>query len=104
MSGERAQGEKGGKENPIGKGPLEDHFRDFIEKVFEDEVERGLIPREEIHLLEEEDNEVDKDEAAQTQAEDLQIFTSHIAVDDPVMIKHRQRTLSISVGGGQRLR
>jgi hypothetical protein len=43
MPREHAKGEKGGKQNPIGKGPLKCHLRDFVEKVFEDERKRCSI-------------------------------------------------------------
>jgi hypothetical protein len=65
VPGERAESEKGSKKNGIGKGPLEYHLGDLKEEVLEYQVERGLVFDEEIHLLEEEDNYIDKDQAAQ---------------------------------------
>jgi hypothetical protein len=41
-----------------------------------------------IHLLKEHDDNVDENQAAQAQAENPQIFTDDIAVEDPVTFKH----------------
>jgi hypothetical protein len=43
---------------------------------------------ESIYLLEEKDNDVDEEQAAQTQTEDLQIFPNDISMKDTVTIKH----------------
>jgi hypothetical protein len=65
VTGEGPEREKDGKQYRIGKGPLKDHFGDLIEEVFEDEEERGLVFDEDIHLLEEEDDDIDEDQTAQ---------------------------------------
>jgi hypothetical protein len=67
VSREYAKGEESGEENCIRKSPLEGDLWNFIEEVFEDQVERGLIFDKEIHSLEEEDNDIDEDQATQTQ-------------------------------------
>jgi hypothetical protein len=43
-------------------------------------VERGLVSNEEIHLLEEEDDDIDEKQAAQAQAKDLQVFPYDISM------------------------
>jgi hypothetical protein len=77
---------------------LEDHLGDLIEEIFEDEEERGLMFDEEIHLLKKEDDHIDEDQTAQTENEDLQIFTDNITVQNPIAFKHLRRVLSTSFG------
>jgi hypothetical protein len=62
---EGAESEEGAQEGCIGDCPLKSGFRDLIEKVFEHQVERCLKSIEKIHLLEEEDNDVNQDQTAQ---------------------------------------
>jgi hypothetical protein len=71
MAGERSKGEEGSEQDGVGKSPLENDLRDLIEEVQKDNGERGIVFDEEIHLLEEEDDDVDEDQAAQAQAEDI---------------------------------
>jgi len=59
-------------------------------------VERGLVSDEEIHFLEEEDDDIDEEQAAQAQAEDLQVFPYDISMKDTVTFKHFQKALSTS--------
>jgi len=47
---------------------LKGDFRNLIEDILEDQIERGLIFDKKVHLLEEEDDDIDQDEAAQAQA------------------------------------
>jgi hypothetical protein len=98
MTGEGAQGEKGGKENRIGKGPLKDHFRNLKDEVLKNKEKRGLMLDENIHFLKEEDDDIDEDQTAQTETEDLEIFTYDIAVKHMVTFNHLQRILSMSSG------
>jgi hypothetical protein len=65
VSREHTEGKKGGEEDRIGKAPLEDYFRDLIEKVFEDQVVRCLVFSEKIHLLAEENHDIDEDQTTQ---------------------------------------
>jgi hypothetical protein len=65
MSGKRSKGEQDREEDCIGKSPLKGDFREPIEKIFEDQVKRGLVSVENVHLLKEDDNHVDEDKAAQ---------------------------------------
>jgi hypothetical protein len=95
MPGEHAEGKEGCEQNAIGKGPLENHLRDFIEEVLKYEIKRGLILNKEIHLLNEENDHIDEDEAAQTESENLQIFTNGIPMEDPMALKHLRRVPSI---------
>jgi hypothetical protein len=88
MSGKVAQGEKGGKQNRIGQGPFKDDFGYLIGDVFKDEIEGGLIFDEDIHLLEKENDDIDEDQTAQTQAEGLQKFSNDIPVENSVIFKH----------------
>jgi len=88
MAGEHAKGEKGREENRIGKGPLKGHLRDFVEEVFEDERKRCSILDERIHPLKEKDDNINEDQAAQREAENLQIFPDDILLNGPVVFKH----------------
>jgi hypothetical protein len=88
VPGEHAEGEKGGEKNGIGKGPLKGHLWHFIEKVFKDERERCSILDERIHFLKEKDNNINQDQAAQSEAEYLQIFADDIPLNGPVVFKH----------------
>jgi hypothetical protein len=97
MTGERAEGEEGGQQNRIGDRPLEGCFRDLIEEVFEHQVKRSLISMEEIHLLKEEDDNIDQDQTAQAQAENLQVFPYNISMNDTITFKHFQKAFSNSV-------
>jgi len=72
-------------------------FRNLIEEVFEHHVEGGLIFGEKFHLLEEEDDDIDKDQAAQAQAEDLEVFSYEISMKDTMTLKHLPKSLSVSV-------
>ena len=95
MSGERSEGEEGSEQNGVGKGPLENHLRDLIEEVQKNKVKGALYLTKRFHLLEEEDNDIDEDQAAQAQAEDLQIFPDDISMKDTVTFKHLlQKALS----------
>jgi hypothetical protein len=98
MAGEYAEGKKGGEQNGIRKGPLKGHLWNLVEKVFEDEVEGSLMIDEYVDLLEEEDNNVDKDQTAQGETEDFQKFTDNITLKGPIAFKHFQQALSTSVG------
>jgi hypothetical protein len=62
---ERAESKQGCEQNPIGKGPLKNYLRDFIEKVQKDQVKGRLIFNKSIHPLEKEDDDVDEDQAPQ---------------------------------------
>jgi len=68
MPGKHAKSEKGGQQHCIGKGPLKSHFWNLVEKVLEYEMERSPMFDEEIHLLEKEDDDIDKDQTAKGQA------------------------------------
>jgi hypothetical protein len=61
VAGKGAQSEEGAQQSCIGDRPLKGGFRDLIEKVFEHQVERRLKSVEKIHLLEEEDNDINQD-------------------------------------------
>jgi hypothetical protein len=98
MAGERAESEEGAQESRIGDRPLECGFRNLIEEVFEHQVKGSVIPVEKVHLLEEEDNDIDQHQTAQAQCEDLQVFPYDISMKDAVVFKHLQNNLSISVG------
>ena len=98
MSGKHAKGEKGGQQNRVGEGPLKGNFRDFIDEVFEDERKRCSILDERIHFLKEKDDNINEDQAGQRKAENLQIFADDILLNGPVVFKHLQKVLSISVG------
>jgi len=65
VAGEGAEGEEGAQESCVGDRPLKGGFRDLVEKVFEHQVERRLKPVEKVHLLEEEDNDINQDQTAQ---------------------------------------
>jgi hypothetical protein len=97
VAGESAEGQKGAQESRIGDRPLKGRLRNLIEEVFEHQVKRGLMFIEEVHLLEEEDNDIDQDQAAQAQGEDLEVFPYDISMKDPVAFKHLRKALSISV-------
>ena len=90
MAGKGAEGEKGAKQDRIGDRPLEGCFRNLIKNVFKHQIERGMISLEEIHLLEEDDDDIDKDQTAQAQAKDLQVFPYHVSVKDAMTLKHLQ--------------
>jgi hypothetical protein len=62
---ECAEGEKGGEENRVRNRPLEGCLRNLVKDVFEHQIERGVIPLEEIHLLEKDDDDIDEDQTAQ---------------------------------------
>jgi hypothetical protein len=98
MAGERAESEEGAQQSRVGDRPLKCRFWDFIEKVFEHQVKGSLISIEKIHLLEEEDNDIDQHQTAQAQGEDLQVFPYEISMKDTVAFKHFQKTPSISTG------
>jgi len=68
---------------------LKGDFGQLIRNVFKDEIEGGFIFDEKIHLLEKENDNIDEDEAAQAQTEDLQKFSGDISVEDSVIFKHR---------------
>jgi hypothetical protein len=65
MAGERAESEEGAQESRIGDRPLKCGFWNLIEEVFEHQVKGSLISIEKIHLLEEEDNDIDQHQTAQ---------------------------------------
>jgi hypothetical protein len=65
MARECAEGKKGRKEHRIGKGPLKGHFRNLVEEVFEDQIVRRLVFDEKIHLLKEENDDIDEDQTTQ---------------------------------------
>jgi hypothetical protein len=88
MPGECTKGEEGGEQQTVGKGPLENDLWSLIEEVEKDKGERSLMFDKEIYLLEEKDNHVDEEQAAQAQAEDLQIFPDDISMKDTVIFKH----------------
>jgi hypothetical protein len=87
VAGEHAEGEKGGKKDRIGEGPLKGHLRDIEENILEDKVKGGSILDEDLHLLEEQDDDVNEDQTAQGQTEELQIFTKNITLKGPVTFK-----------------
>ena len=95
---ERPQGKKGRQKNRIRKSPLKSHFGDLVEEVFEDQIERGLISDEEVQLLQEENNHVDEDEAAQAQAENPEILAGNISAKDSMPIEHSRKAFSIYAG------
>jgi hypothetical protein len=88
MPGEGTEGEEGGKQHPVRKGPLENNLWSLIEEVEKDKVERGLMFDKDIYLLEEKDDHIDEEKAGQAQAEDLQIFPDDISMKDTVTFKH----------------
>jgi hypothetical protein len=65
VSGKCAKCEKGCKKYGIRKGPLKSDIGDLEEEIFEDQIERSLVFRKLIHLLEEEDHNIDQDQTAQ---------------------------------------
>jgi hypothetical protein len=71
MAGERAEGQQGAQKSRIGDRPLKCGFWNLIEEVFEHQVKGSLVSIEKIHLLEEEDNDIDQHQTAQAQCEDL---------------------------------
>jgi hypothetical protein len=71
MASEHSECEKSGEQYGIRKGPLKGHIRDLIEEVLEYESKRSLMFNEKVHLLKEEDDDIDEDQAAQTQAKDF---------------------------------
>jgi hypothetical protein len=88
MAGERSKGKEGSEQDGVGKSPLEDDLRNLVKEIQKDNGERSIIFDEEIHLLEEEDNDVDEDQAAQAQAEDIQILPDDISMENTVTFKH----------------
>jgi hypothetical protein len=88
MAREGAEGEERAQESRIRDGPLECCLWDLIQEVFEHQVEGSLISVEKAHLLEEEDDNIDKDQTAQAQGEDLQVFSNDIPMKDAVTFKH----------------
>jgi hypothetical protein len=68
---------------------LKNDLRDFVEEINEDQVEGSVILAEEIHFLKKQDDDIDEDQTAQAQAKYLQKLASDIAMERPVMIKHR---------------
>jgi len=98
MAGKRAEGQQGAQESCIGDRPLKCRLWNLIEKVLEHQVEGSLISIEKSHLLEEEDDDIDQDQAAQAQGEELQIFPDDISMKDTVAFRHPQLSFSISVG------
>ena len=98
MAGERAESEEGAQQSRVGDRPLKCRFRNLIEEVFEHQVKGSLKSIEKIHLLEEQDSDIDQHQTAQAQGEDLQVFPYDISMKDAVAFKHFQKTLSISVG------
>jgi hypothetical protein len=68
---------------------LKNDLRDFVEEIDEDQVEGSVILAEEIHFLKKQHNHIDEDQTAQAQAKYLQKLASDIAMERPVMIKHR---------------
>jgi hypothetical protein len=95
MAGKHSEGEKGGQKDSIGKSPLKCHLWDLVKEVFKDEGKRCLMLNEDAHLLEKEDDNIDKDQSAQGQAKDLQILTNNISLEGPMAFRHLQKTLSI---------
>ncbi len=98
VAGESAEGQQGAQKSRIGNRPLKGRLRNLIEEVFEHQVEGGLKSIEKIHLLEEEDHDIDQDQTAQAQREDLEVFPYDVSMKDTVAFKHPQQSLSISVG------
>jgi hypothetical protein len=98
MTGERAEGQQGTQKSCIGDRPLECGFRNLIKEVFEHQVKGSLVFIEKVHLLEEEDDDIDQHQTAQAQGEDLQVFANDISMKDAVAFKHLQPSFSISVG------
>ena len=88
MPREHTQGEKSGEQNSIGKSPLKGHLWNATEKVFKDETQRSPIFDEDIYFLEEEDEDVNENQAAEGQAKDPQIFRNHVSLEGPVTFKH----------------
>ena len=68
---------------------MKNDLRDFVEEIDEDQVEGSVILAEEIHFLEKQHDHIDEDQTAQAQAKYLQKLASDIAMERPVMIKHR---------------
>jgi hypothetical protein len=64
MAGKHTKGEKGCEQNRIRESPLKGHLRDLVKEVFKDEDKRCLMLNENAHLLEEEDDDIDEDQAA----------------------------------------
>jgi hypothetical protein len=98
VTGEVSQGQERREQDSIWQCPLEDHFGNLIEEVFKDEKERGLMLDEGIHLLEEEDDDIDEDQPAETEKKCLQVFTNDITVKNPIAFKHLRRALSTCSG------
>jgi hypothetical protein len=90
VAGKGAEGEEGGQENRVRERPLKGCSGNHIEKIFEHQVEGRLVSIEETHLLEEEHHDIDKDQTAQAQAKDLQVFPYHVSMKDAMTIKHLQ--------------
>jgi hypothetical protein len=65
MARKSAESEKGAQKNRVRERPPEGHIGNLVEKVFEDQIKRGLMLGKNIHLLEEEDNDVDESQTAQ---------------------------------------
>jgi hypothetical protein len=61
MSSKHSECEKSGKQDGIREGPLKGHIWDLIEEVLEYELKRSLIFNERVHLLKEEDHDIDED-------------------------------------------
>jgi hypothetical protein len=65
ISGEHAEDKEGREQNSIGKGPLKDHFWDLVKEVHKYQIKGSPIFNDKIYLLEEEDNDINEDHAAQ---------------------------------------
>src|SRR5512136_471145 len=90
VAGEGAEGEECAKENRVRDRPLKGGCGNHIEKIFEHQVEGCLVSIKKTHLLEEEHHDIDKDQTAQAQAKDLQVFPYHVSVKNAMTIKHLQ--------------
>jgi hypothetical protein len=60
VAGERAEGQQGAQESCIRNCPLKGRFWNLIQEVLEHQVEGSLIFIESIHLLKEQDNDIDQ--------------------------------------------
>jgi hypothetical protein len=97
VPGEHPQGEERSEQNPIGKSPLKNHLWNLIEEVEKDKMDRGFVFDELTYPLEEKYNDIDEEQAAQAQTEDIEIFPYDVSMEDAVIFKHLQKNLSISV-------
>jgi hypothetical protein len=88
VPGEGAECKEGGNQYGVGKGAIKGDFREFVEKIFENQVEGGLVSDEQVHLLEKEDDHINEDQTAQAKAENLEVFAGDIAVEGPVVFRH----------------